>query len=229
MPAVSRPQTSSISCSAMAGLWVPRFPADDSVPSVEAIGASLLLSSMKANCSWFFCRLSSMSRAAYSPLPLPSLRRTVWAFIRCRTITPAADFCRPVRTDHSILSPDSRTNGRSPEVSSPTFRTQPPNLHLASLMDMGFAVICPLARRPMPQIRFLYIGSYVCSTLLSDAPSRLRPCASLSLHLHQVVKGISTPKLSNMLGTQKKPHATEAWSHEVLQQSVSEDDRPCKY
>jgi hypothetical protein len=37
-----------------------------------------------------FCRLSSMSCAAYSPLPLPSLRRTVWAFIRCRTTTPAA-------------------------------------------------------------------------------------------------------------------------------------------
>jgi hypothetical protein len=30
--------------------------------------------------------------------------QTVWAFIRCRTTTPAADFCRPVRTDHSILS-----------------------------------------------------------------------------------------------------------------------------
>ena len=38
--------------------------------------------------SWFFCRLSSMSRAAYLPLSLPSLRRTVWAFIRCRTTTP---------------------------------------------------------------------------------------------------------------------------------------------
>ena len=38
------------------------------------------------------------------------------------------------------------------------------------LMDMGFAVICPLARHRMPQIRFLYIGSYVCSTLLSDPP-----------------------------------------------------------
>lgn len=115
MPACSFParKTSSIHCSVMAGLSVPRFPADDSVPSLEALGASLLLSSKKANTSWFFCRLSSMSRAAYSPLPLPSLRRTVWAFIRCRTTTPAADFCRPVRMDHSTLSPDSETNGRS--------------------------------------------------------------------------------------------------------------------
>ena len=121
--------------------------------------------------------------------------------------TPAADFCRPVRTDHSILSPVSRTSGRSPEVSSTTFRTQPPNLQPVPLMDMGFAIICPLARHRMPQIRFLYIGSHVCSTLLSDAPSRLRPCVSLSLHLHQVVKGTFTPKLSNLLGTRKYPPA----------------------
>src|ERR1039457_2590378 len=111
----SRPQTSSINCSAMAGLSVPRFPADDSVPSGRPFGASPLSSSMKANTSWFFCRLSPMSRAAYSPLPLPSLRRTVWAFIRCRTTTPAADFCRPVRTDRSILSPVFRTKSGIPD------------------------------------------------------------------------------------------------------------------
>src|SRR6516165_5834179 len=199
----SRPQTSSINCSAMAGLSVPRFPADDSVPSSEALGASLLLSSIKANTSWFFCRLSPMSRAAYSPLPLPSLRRTVWAFVRCRTTTPAADFCRPVRMNRSTLSPDFGTNGRSPEVSSTAFRTQPPDLQPVPLMDMGFAMHCPLARHRMPLIRFLYIGSYVCSTLLSDPTSRRRPCASLLLHLHQVVEETHTPELSSMLGTQK--------------------------
>ncbi len=73
------------------------------------------------------------------------------------------------------------------------------------LMDMGFALIRPFARHRMPLIRFLYIGSYVCSTLLSDLASRRRRCASLSLHLHQVVKGTFTPKLSNMLGTHEKP------------------------
>ena len=70
-------------------------------------------------------------------------------------------------------------------------------------MDMDFAVICLLVRHCMPLIRFLYIGSYVCSTLLSDPPSPERPCASLSLRLHQAVKGTFTPELSNMLGTQK--------------------------
>src|SRR6516164_1145568 len=48
---------------------------------------------------------------------------------------------------------------------------------------------------------FLFIGSWLCSTLPSDAASRRRPCASLALHLHQIVQGTCTPKLSNMLGT----------------------------
>src|SRR5439155_15681120 len=37
-----------------------------------------------------------------------------------------------------------------------------------------------------PRIRFLFIGSHLCSALPSDPASRRRPCASLTLHLHQV-------------------------------------------
>jgi hypothetical protein len=69
------------------------------------------------------------------------------------------------------------------------------------LMDLDFVVASPLVRHRMPLIRFLFIGPYVCSTLLSDPASRRRPCASLSLHLHQVVKRTFTFELSNMLGT----------------------------
>src|SRR6266436_2204317 len=72
------------------------------------------------------------------------------------------------------------------------------------LMDVGFAITCPLARHRRPQIQFLSIGSRVCSTLLSDLSSRFGPCASLSLRLHQTVKRTFTSKLSNMLGTQKQ-------------------------
>src|SRR5262249_26765519 len=64
-----------------------------------------------------------------------------------------------------------------------------------------------LARSPAAVgllIRFLFIGSRFCSTLLSDPASRRRPCASLSLHLHQVLKRTFTSQLSNMLGTQEK-------------------------
>jgi hypothetical protein len=64
----------------------------------------------------------------------------------------------------------------------------------------------PLASSPehcLPHIQFLFIGSRLCSTLLSDLASRLGPCASLSLHLHLVVKRTCTSKLSIMLGTPK--------------------------
>src|SRR5271165_5262506 len=54
-------------------------------------------------------------------------------------------------------------------------------------------------------LRFLFIGSRLCSTLLSDPVSRRRPCASLSLLLHQDGKRTFTSKLSNMLGTRKPP------------------------
>src|SRR5437899_4934693 len=53
----------------------------------------------------------------------------------------------------------------------------------------------------LPRIQFLFIASRLCSTLLSDLASRFGPCASLSLHLHLVVKRTCTSQLSIMLGT----------------------------
>src|ERR1035441_5917380 len=124
---------------------------------------------------------------------------------------PSADFCRTVRVDYSTLSPGSGTYSRPPEVSSTAFNAQPPNLQPAPLMDMDFAILCPLVQRRMPHIRFLSIGSRLCSTLLSDPASRRCPGASLSLLLHQDVKGTCTPKLLNMLGTQRNgPEKTGA-------------------
>ena len=120
---------------------------------------------------------------------------------------PAADFYCAVKEPFGAFRHESVTRSRSPEVSSTAFRTQPSDLQPAPLMDMGFAVIRPLAQRRMPLIRFLFIGSHVCSTLLSDLALRRRRCVSLSLHLHPVVKGTFTPKLSNMLGTRKYPPA----------------------
>jgi hypothetical protein len=74
--------------------------------------------------------------------------------------------------NHSILSHDFVTDGRSPEVSSAAFSAQPLDLHPVPLMDMGFVVICPLAQHRLPPIQFLYIGSRFCSALLSDPTSR---------------------------------------------------------
>src|SRR5690242_4478783 len=69
-------------------------------------------------------------------------------------------------------------------------------------MDLDFATGCPLVRPYLPQIRFRFVGSRFRSTLPSDGPSRFRPCASLVLHLHQVVRGTFTPKLLGMPSTQ---------------------------
>ena len=100
--------------------------------------------------------------------------------------TPSADFCRAVRTPRGFLSREFPTHGRPPEVSLTVFPTHLPDLPLSPLMDMGFVVLCQLARTARPPIRFLYVRSRFCSTLLSDPASRRRPCASLTLHLHQV-------------------------------------------
>src|SRR5215213_7375997 len=106
---------------------------------------------------------------------------------------PSADFCYALDCLAAVSVVTSTTRNRSPEVSSTAFSAQPPDLQPAPLMDMGFVVICQLARRRMPPIRFLFIGSHLCSTLPSDPASRRRPCASLTLHLHQVSRGLSPP------------------------------------
>ena len=49
--------------------------------------------------------------------------------------------------NYSTLSPESETCSRSPAISSTAFHAQPPDLRFASLIDMGFATIGPLARR----------------------------------------------------------------------------------
>jgi len=59
----------------------------------------------------------------------------------------------------------------------------------------------------LPRIQFLFIGSHLCSALLSGPTSRrvlFHPCASLSLHVHPVVKRTRTSKLSIMLGNRHR-------------------------
>src|SRR5271157_5845977 len=82
-------------------------------------------------------------------------------------------------------------------------------------------------------IRFLFIGSRLCSTLLSDPASRRSPCASLSLLLHQDGKRTFTSQLLNMLGTQEKrlPAATEGVCNQELVwlRGVDLNHRPLGY
>src|SRR6266403_5194915 len=59
---------------------------------------------------------------------------------------PSADFCPAVRV-LAAFSVAEATRDRSPGVISAAFRALSPNLRFASLMDMDFAVRCPLVRR----------------------------------------------------------------------------------
>ena len=131
---------------AITGLSHARFAVDVSVPSRRALGASLLPSSVKASaiCSWFFCRLPPIESRRLLAAP------SVWAFVALATTMPAADFCAALRRNHSLLSHASVTRRRPPEVSSTAFDAQPPDLPPAALMDMGFPVLCPLARCRRP-------------------------------------------------------------------------------
>jgi hypothetical protein len=92
---------------------------------------------------------------------------------------PAADFCSAFRWPCGPLSPDSRTQRRSPEVSSTAFRALSPNLPSVLLMDMGFAASRLLALHSGLSIRFLFIDSRFCSTLPLHLASRQRTYASL--------------------------------------------------
>src|ERR1700688_2789554 len=100
------------------------------------------------------------------------LALTVWAFLTSVSTTPAADFCCRISVNYSTLSHESQTCSRSPAISSTAFDTRPPDLPPASLMGTDFAIIGSLVRRRRPQIRFLSIGPYLCSTLPSDPTSR---------------------------------------------------------
>jgi hypothetical protein len=74
---------------------------------------------------------------------------------------------------------------------------QPPDLHPVLLMDMGFAIHCPLARHCLPPIQFLSIGSRFCSALLAATPLRFAITSPPS-----GCEETCTSRLLNMLGTQ---------------------------
>jgi hypothetical protein len=105
-----------------------------------------------------------------------------------------------VREPHGSLSPNGDMGQTSRGKLDRLPRT-PAESTLRALDGYGLRGSWPARPALAPSIRFLSIGSRVCSTLPSDPASRRRPCASLTLHLHQVGWGTFTPKLSNMLGT----------------------------
>ena len=80
----------------------------------------------------------------------------------------------------------------SPGVSTPTFGTQPLEFTIPALDGYGLRYLMLTRPAFSPVIQFLFVGSYLCSTLPSDPTSRWMPLRFSSLHLHQVGKGTLT-------------------------------------
>lgn len=121
----------------------------------------------------------------------------------CPTM-PSADSCPSVNAPYGTLSSGYRTTGRPPGVSSAAFTTHLSDLPSRLLMVMAFAISCLLRQPGRPYIGFLFVRSWICSTLPSDPASRRRPCASPVLRHHQAGQGTFIPELLNMPGTQQK-------------------------
>jgi len=145
-----------------------------------------------------FCRMAPSRCAFLLPTSIRSGLRRI-----APPNMPSADFCAAVRLPRGSLSSKLGTRRRPPGVSSVAFRAQLPDLHVASLMDMDFAIRCPLVRR------WCLISGFCPSTrtfaprFLQTPPRSDRPCALLTLHLHQVGWRTFTSKLLNMPGTQR--------------------------
>src|ERR1019366_2345009 len=133
------------------------------------------------------------------------LALTVWAFLTRVSTTPAADFCRTVRVNLSTLSHDSVTCSRSPEISSIAFHAQPPNLRFASLIDMGFAIIGPLARRSRLRsgsctLARAFAPRFLQTPPRGDAPAFRYPSPSIGLG-----RGLPPPSRRTCSAYQKRP------------------------
>src|SRR5260370_1809718 len=117
-----------------------------------------------------------------------------------RPNTPSADFCPAVRRPLDRLSRQEATRGRSPGVSSIAFGAQPPDLRFAPLMNMDFAIRCPLVRRWRLVSGFCSSAHTFVPRFLQTPPRGASPCASLTLHLHQVGQRTFTSQLFSKPG-----------------------------
>ena len=130
---------------------------------------------------------------SFGPSPLPRLLRPL--------LTSA------VRSEHLTMSSvtESVTHSRSPAISSTAFHAPPPDLPPVSLMDMGFAISCLLARHRRPHHPVL-VHRHACLLHASFRPHlAVTPLRFATLHLHQVGRGLSPPSCRTCTAYNKKP------------------------
>jgi hypothetical protein len=88
---------------------------------------------------------------------------------------PTSASCCMVRVNRSTLSHDSVTCNRAPAVSSIAFDAQPLDLPAVPLMDVGFAILCSLARHRRPPIQFCPSARVFAPRLFQTSPRGLSP------------------------------------------------------
>src|SRR5450755_4377964 len=104
----------------------------------------------------------------------------------------------------STTSVAEATPSRSPGVSSTAFRAQSPNLRFAPLMDMDFAVSCPLVRRWRLVSGFCSSTRTFVPCFLQTPPRGGSPCIITRPYLHQVGQRTFTSELLSMPSTQRR-------------------------
>src|SRR6266446_9908272 len=99
---------------------------------------------------------------------------------------PSADFCSAVRLPLDRLS---RLLGDTEQISRGKLnrlRCTTAGSTLRALDGYGFAIRCPLVRRWRPVSGFCSSARTFVPRFLQTPPPGDSPCASLTLHLHQV-------------------------------------------
>src|SRR5260370_13063012 len=96
---------------------------------------------------------------------------------------PSADFCSAVRRPRGRLSRLADDTGQISRGKLNRLRCTTAGSTLRVLDGYGLRDKSPARPTLAPRIRFLFIGSHLCSALPSDPASRRRPCPSLTLHL----------------------------------------------
>src|SRR3984893_5700527 len=185
--------------------------------SPPACRASPVGADQSSSLNWMFSRLSLSRFMSYLPLlsfgpsaivpgsayPLPPPFGDGVPHSPCRR----HDLIRRLLTSAprsgclAAFSVAEATRDRPPGVSSAAFRALSPNLRFASLMDMDFAVRCPLVRCLRLVFGFCPSTHAFARCFLQTPPRGGSPCTLLALHLHQVGQKTFTSKLLSMPST----------------------------
>src|SRR5882762_1938815 len=225
----ARSHTSSMIRLVLAGRSGSYTTESDSMSSRNACRASPVGADEKSSLNWMFSRLSLSRFMSYLPLLsfVPSVTVPGSAYLltppfgmECLTsLCRRHNLIRPLLTSAprsgclAAFSVAEATRDRSPGVSSAAFRAQSPNLRFASLMDMDFAVRCPLVRRLRLVFGFCPSTHAFARCFLQTPPRGGSPCTLLALHLHQVGQRTFTSKLLSMPSTQRNRSRGRALRH----------------